>query len=175
MLLKLMRFSTDMIWAIGERIMDHRDILGLNFSDPVASGDLISPATFRSFVAPFLRDLVARVKAKDKYAMIHICGDTTRILEKVLEIRPDAFSLESKVDLAIAKEILGGKVCVTGNVSPTGVFLSGTPQEVIREARKCIETWGKAPGYILSVGCDFPKTVPVENVKALMSLKHSSG
>ncbi|NIM99523.1 MAG: methylcobamide--CoM methyltransferase, partial [candidate division Zixibacteria bacterium] len=82
-------------------------------------------------------------------------------------------SFESKVDLGVAKNVLGGKVCVTGNVSPTGAFLSGTPQEVIKEARGCVETWGEEPGYILSVGCDFPKTVPIENVKALMSLKHA--
>ena len=172
-LLGLLRFATDMIWALGERVMDHNDIMGLNFSDPVASGDMISPDTFRSFVAPFLRDLVARIKAKGKYTMIHICGDTTRILEDILDIGPDAYSLESKVDLGVAKSILGGKVCVTGNVSPTGVFLSGTPQEVIKEARECVETWGGEPGYILSVGCDFPKTVPIENVKALMSLKQA--
>ena len=75
------------------------------------------------------------------------------------------------MDLRKAKEILGGKVCVAGNVPPTGAFLSGTPEEVISEAKSCIEAWGKDGGYILTLGCDFPKTVPVENVMALMSLK----
>ena len=35
----------------------------------------------------------------------------------------------------------------------------------------CLEAWGYDPGFILTVGCDFPKEVPFENVKALMSLK----
>ena len=84
---------------------------------------------------------------------------------------PHAFSLESKVDLTVAKEVLGGRICVAGNVSPTAAFLTGSPDEVLAEAGKCLEIWGVDPGYILTVGCDFPKKVPLRNIKALMSLK----
>lgn len=170
-LLELIRFSTELTWSIIEPILEHEDILGANLSDPVASGDLISPDTFRKFAAPFLKDLAGRIKAKGKYSMIHICGDTTPILEDITDIRPNCFSLEAKVDLRKAREILGGKVCVAGNVAPTGAFLSGTPEKVILEAKACIEAWGKGGGYVLTLGCDFPKTVPLENVMALMSLK----
>ncbi|MBW2104340.1 MAG: uroporphyrinogen decarboxylase family protein [Deltaproteobacteria bacterium] len=170
-LLRLIRFSTDLIWSILEPILEHDDILGANLSDPVASGDLISPEGFRTFSAPFLKDLVERIRSKGKYPMIHICGDTTPILEDVAEIGPACFSLESKVDLHRAKEVLGGKVCVAGNVAPTGAFLSGTPEEVIREGKACIEAWGDGGGFVLTLGCDFPKNVPLENALALMSLK----
>ena len=170
-LLELVRFSTELTWSIIEPILVHEDILGANFSDPVASGDLISPDTFRKFAAPFLKDLAGRIRAKGKYSMIHICGDTTQILEDVVDIGPNCFSLESKVDLKKAKEILGGKVCVAGNVAPTGSFLSGTPENVIIEANACVKAWGEGGGYLLTLGCDFPKTVPFDNVMALMSLK----
>jgi uroporphyrinogen decarboxylase len=170
-LLELIRFSTELTWSIIEPILEHDDILGANLSDPVASGDMISPDTFRKFVAPFLKDLVGRIRGKGKYAMIHICGNTTRILEDIVDIGPNCFSIESKVDLRKAKEILGGKVCVAGNLAPTGVFLSGTPEEVIAEARVCVEAWGRGGGYLLTLGCDFPKSVPFENAMALMSLK----
>jgi len=170
-LLELIKFSTELTWAICEPILEHEDILGIDLTDPVASGDMISPTTFKKFVAPFLKDLVGRIKAKGKYCMIHICGNTTRLLEDIVKIGPTCFSLESKVDLRKAKEILGGKVCVAGNVEPTGAFLSGTPEEVVKEAKACIEAWSEGGGYILATGCDFPKSVPLENVMALMSLK----
>jgi uroporphyrinogen decarboxylase len=86
-------------------------------------------------------------------------------------MNPTCFSLESKVDLHTAKAQLGGKVCVLGNVSPTGKFLSGSPQEVLKEGKECLAAWGDAPGHILTIGCDFPKQVPLENVMALMELK----
>ena len=76
-------------------------------------------------------------------------------------------------DLKKAKEVLGGKVCVAGNVSPTGVFFSGTPKEVISEGKACVEAWGEGGGYVLASGCDFPKDVPFENIQALMSLKEN--
>ncbi len=167
----LIEFSTEYIWALGEPMLEHPDVLGLNISDPVASADMISPQLFRQFVAPHLKELVARMKAKGKYASIHICGNSTPLLDDVLDIAPTCFSLETKVDLAVAREKLGGKICVLGNVSPTGSFLSGTPDAVVQEGKDCIERWGDAPGYILTVGCDFPKRVPLENVMALMSLK----
>jgi uroporphyrinogen decarboxylase len=172
-LLELITFSAELTWSLAERIMDHPDVLGINFSEPVASGELISPDYFKKFAKPLLQDLVGRTRGKGKYSMIHVCGDTTKILADILDIGPNCFSLESKVDLGTAKSILGGHVCVAGNVSPTGAFLSGEPAEVVAEAKACIDTWGNGGGYLLSLGCDFPKSVPLENIMALMSLKEA--
>ena len=168
---RLIRFSTQLTWALLEPILEHPDIPGANFSDPVASGDVVSPSTFRKFSAPAIKELVNRVKAKKKYSMVHICGNSTQVLKDVLEINPHCFSLENKVDLKAAREILGGKVCVAGNVSPTGAFLSGRPEQVQEEAKACLAAWGDGGGYILTVGCDFSKNVPMENMKALMSFR----
>jgi uroporphyrinogen decarboxylase len=170
-LLKLLDFSAELVWALMEPALDHPDIMGANFAEPVASGDIISPQTFRRFAAPPLKKLVKRVRDKGKYSMLHICGNTSKILQDVVDIRPNCFSLEKKVDLRQAKEALGGKVCVAGNVSPTGAFLNGRPEEVVAEAKDCVQAWGKGGGYILTLGCDFPKTVPLENILALMSMK----
>jgi len=168
---RLIQFSTQLTWALLEPILEHPDIPGANFSDPVASGDVVSPSTFRKFSAPAIKELVNRVKAKKKYSMVHICGNSTQVLKDVLEINPHCFSLENKVDLKAAREILGGKVCVAGNVSPTGAFLSGRPEQVQEEAKACLAAWGDGGGYILTVGCDFSKNVPMENMKALMSFR----
>jgi len=85
--------------------------------------------------------------------MVHICGNTSQILEDIVDISPDCFSLDSKVDLRKAKEVLGGRVCVAGKVSPTGIFLSGTPEGVIKEGKACVEAWGEGGGYVLALGC----------------------
>ena len=174
-LARLLTISKEYVWSICERLIEPELIMGINFSEPVASGDLISKPLFEKFVQPLLSDLMARLKERGKYSMLHICGNCTPLLENVVQIAPHAFSLESKVDLKKAKEVLGGKVCVAGNVNPTGVFLSGAPAEVRAEARGCLEAWGGDPGYILTVGCDFPKSVPLQNIQALMSFKEAQG
>ena len=172
-LLHLLDFSTELTWAVTEPILEHPDIFGMAIPDPVASGDMISPQAFRRFAAPFLKKLVNRAREMGKYSMIHICGNTSKILQDIVDIRPNCFSLDQKMDLRQAKEVLGGKVCVAGNVSPTGVFLNGKPGEVVVEAKDCVRAWGRGGGFILSLGCDFPKTVPLENILALMSMKES--
>ncbi len=168
---ELMRLTTEINWAISERVMAHPKIAGANFSEPLASADMISAISFKQFVSPFLRELVSRTRNAKKYSMLHICGNSTPLLSEILEIRPHALSLEEKVNLRKAKGVLGGKICVAGNLSPTGVFLSGRAEDVIEEAKACLKAWGNDPGYILTVGCDFPREVPLENVKALMSMK----
>ena len=168
---ELIKKSADFVWAMCEQMLAYPNVMGVNFSEPMASGDLISPATFEQFVAPDLSDLINKTQATGKYTMVHICGNTTPLLPKIKDMAPHAFSLESKVDLRAAKEKLGGRVCVAGNVSPTESFLKGSPDEVIAEAANCLQIWGDDPGYILTVGCDFPKEVPLDNIKALMSLK----
>lgn len=170
---KLLRFCNELLWGYLQPIMEHANIAGLNLSEPAASGDLISPEAFANFAAPYHKDLVERTRELGKKSMLHVCGDSSGVLDQVLDIAPDSFSLEAKVDLGQAREVLGGKVCVTGNLAPTGVFRSGTPEEVIAEAKQAVAAWGDAPGFILSLGCDFPKDAPYENLKALMSLKEA--
>lgn len=169
---ELIAFSTEMIWAIAERRLDHPDIPGINLAEPVASGDMISPKMFRELAAPAIKELVKRCKAKDKYLMVHICGNVTGVLDDIVEIDPDCFSLEAKVDLNTAKEKLGGRVCVAGQVSPVGPFLNGSPEEVKAEAQTCLDAWGDNPGFMLTLGCDFAATAPEENLHALMSFKN---
>ena len=173
-LLDLIRFSTELIWALADRAMSHPDILGINIAEPVASGDMISVEAFRTFVKPFLQDIVQRTKAKGKYCMIHICGDTTALFDDILEVNPNCFSVESKVDLQKAKPIFAGRICIAGNVSPSGPFLTGTPAEVVAEAQGCLKAWGDRKGHVLTLGCDFTKDVPLENIQALMSLKNAA-
>ena len=170
----LMEFTKEFIWSITQRVTDHEDIPGINFSEPVASGDLISKPTFEKYVQPVLAELVARLKDAGKYSMIHICGNSAPVLDDVVAIGPSGYSLESKVDLKLAKEKLGGKVCVAGNIPPSGEFFTGTPEQVKAQARACLDIWGKDPGFILTVGCDFPKGVPLENIRALMSFKDAA-
>jgi len=79
--------------------------------------------------------------------MVHICGNSTPLLNEILEIRPHALSLEEKVNLRKAKEVLGGKICIAGNVSPTGVFLSAADRSTL--LKRLRRVW--KPGEMIRV------------------------
>ena len=170
-LARLIEICTEYLWGICEGVMQHEDVMGINLSEPVSSCDMIGPPTFRQFVAPAIAQLIKLCKDAGKYITVHICGNSTPLLDDIVELAPHGFSLENKVDLAVARQVLGGKVCALGNVAPTGVLLSGSPDDVRAESRECLAKWGDAPGYILTTGCDFPKEVPLENLMAMLDMR----
>jgi uroporphyrinogen decarboxylase len=51
--MELLHLTTEINWALSRKVMSHPKIAGLNFSEPLASGNLLSPSHFRQFVAPF--------------------------------------------------------------------------------------------------------------------------
>jgi hypothetical protein len=71
-----------------------------------------------------------------------------------------------QTDMARAKEVLGDKACLIGNV-PTSLLMTGTPQEVKEHCRKLIEVCAPGGGYILSGGANIDKGDP-DNLHAMM-------
>ncbi len=78
-----------------------------------------------------------------------------------------------RTDMTRAKEILGKKCCLQGNV-PSSMIVTGQPAEVKEYCRKLIETCGKGGGFILSAGtiADNPK---LENLQAMMAAVREYG
>lgn len=79
-----------------------------------------------------------------------------------------------KTDMKKAKEVLGDKVCIFGNV-PSTLLCYGTPQEVERYCIKLIEDCAPGGGYILSTECEAPWDSKPENIKAIVDAAKKHG
>ncbi|MGD0152619.1 MAG: uroporphyrinogen decarboxylase family protein [Thermacetogeniaceae bacterium] len=165
---RLLRLATESAL----RYIDAVSELGIapGFADPVASGTVISAAQFREFAQPYLKICTDRINEKcGKRPNLHICGDTSRIWTEMADTGAATLSLDNIVDLAAAKEAVGNRVCLMGNVSPAQTLHKGTPADVEAEARSCIRKAYDSPkGYFLAAGCQIPIGTPVENIKALI-------
>lgn len=71
-----------------------------------------------------------------------------------------------KTDMFKAKEVLGGHICIQGNVPPS-LLEFGSPQDVEEYCRKLITVCGKGGGFILSAGSAVDQAKPA-NVKAMV-------
>jgi uroporphyrinogen decarboxylase len=69
--------------------------------------------------------------------------------------------------LGDAKERVGRRVCLMGNVDTT-LLLTGNPSRVEAEAKRCIGDAAIDGGFILSSGCEVPLGAPLENVEAMV-------
>jgi uroporphyrinogen-III decarboxylase len=77
------------------------------------------------------------------------------------------------MDMAKAKEKLGGVSCIAGNV-PSSLVATSTPVAVKEACRKLIETCGKGGGYILAGASSISKCDPA-NLHAMMEAAKEYG
>lgn len=144
--------------------------VGIGFADPVSSTSLLSPQQFRTFSLPYLRENIKRVKEKTGSAPgLHICGKSREIWEDVVEAGIGNFSLDNVESLIEAKNTIGDRVIITGNVPPVEVLHLGRKDAIFESVQTCIAQ-GKdsAKGYILSTGCQIPMHTPIKNIEYFM-------
>ncbi len=161
-------FSVELLQRFYGPLVEEGTLEVISVADPTASGDLISKKQFVEFALPGLLRFVKAMKKRGVSTLLHICGNTSDKLHEVASSKVACFSLDHKVDLAAAKKELGGEICIAGNVNPVAVLNSGTPEDVRRVSRECIEAAAEGGGYVLMPGCDIPPTVPLENIQAFI-------
>ena len=144
-------------------------------SDPTVSQDVMSRDTWLEFGFPYLKRLVNALKKTGKPLKLHVCGDTTDRLETFADAGFDILSLDTKVDFKKAREKVGDRVCLMGNVCPNTTLLFGTPQDVENDSKKVIQQAGISGKFILSSGCMLSPDTPSENVHAMVKAVETYG
>lgn len=152
--------------------------LGVSFTicDPVASSNIISTQQFKEFVMPYTIELVDKIHDLGTGAGYHICGNTTPLLELMVDTKVDMLSLDSAVDLGFARQKVGERICLVGNVDPVNIIYLGDAQQIELAVKSCCEIgMGSPNGFILATGCDIPSKTALENVDAFMDAGRKYG
>lgn len=136
------------------------DIIGLG--DAVAS--LVGPALYHHFALPYEQRIFAAVHEMGARCRLHICGNTNRIVDAMVESGADIIDLDHMVDMAGAAAKHGERIAFCGNFDPVAVMLKGTPDQVFDATLHCM-TVGGARSFS-GAGCEIPLHTPVENLHA---------
>ena len=102
--------------------------------------------------------------------MLHICGNTSPMLNDFAMTGAAAMSLDHAVDLRDAKAAFGDRMAVMGNIDPVSIMLNGTPDDVRAAAQKCFDDAGEGGGFIFGAGCAEPNGTPIENIRAMVEV-----
>ncbi len=146
----------------------------LHCGDSLASCDVISPATYRRYAFPYQQRVFQAWKNHGVHvSLLHICGDSTRVLDSYAETGADLVEIDHKADLAIAKRTIGNRVALIGNVDTVTELLEGTPECVRGASQRCIDQAGGGSGFVLGSGCIVPRHTPLENVIEMVRVAHS--
>jgi uroporphyrinogen decarboxylase len=141
----------------------------LTISDPTSSGDAISRKHWLKIGFKYSKEVIKELKKTGVKIILHVCGDTSDRLDTFVDLGIDAMSLDEKVDLGYAREVMGDQVCIMGNVSPYNL-LRNTPEEIRKESEQCIEKAGQDGNFILAPGCGISEKVPPENIRAMVEV-----
>ncbi len=164
--------AADALIAFGKACVDAGADL-LHCGDSLASCDVISPADYEEWAFPYERKVLMAWKEYGAKTLLHICGDSSKVLDLYAETGADVIEVDHKVDLALARSIVGDRACVIGNVDPVTVLLQGTPEQVRAVSEQCLEA-GRGGGYVLGSGCVVPRITPLDNIRAMVQAARDS-
>jgi uroporphyrinogen decarboxylase len=151
--------------------------IGIGMADPLASGTVIGAKVFNEFVSPYMREIIKRaIEKTGRKPSLHLCGNTYKIWSEIATFDIASFSLDNVVDIGLAREEIGHKVCLMGNVDPSLVIMRGNRNIIFAAVAECLNKAGDNPrGFILSSGCQIPITTPMENVDCFMEAARELG
>ncbi len=168
---RLMDLASDALIAFARACLEAGAHI-VQAGDSLASPDMISPATYRKWAWPaerrFFQTIKPAAEGHGAATLLHICGNTTAVLELMADTGAQMLELDHKVSLKTAKQCVGDRVCLMGNLDPVELLWRGTPEAVDRAARQAIGDAGSGGGFILGSGCEVPVDAPVQNIKAMI-------
>ena len=137
------------------------DVMGVG--DAAAS--LVGPKIYEELVWPYEQKLVDGVHAMGAGVRLHICGDTRRILDGMGRLGCEIVDLDWMVPVSEAREAMGPKQVLLGNIDPVAVLRNGTPETVHDAVAECHRQAGQR--YIVGAGCEVVRDTPHENLRAI--------
>lgn len=130
--------------------------------------DIISPKQFNQLLQP---ELIKIIQSSGVPIILHICGNTNKIVNYMVDCQANAISVETRNDLIKTRQDIGLEPLVFGNIDGFGVLVKGTPEEVEQEVINCLRNGVDA----LWPGCEISLKAPLENLKAMVKAVEKYG
>jgi len=141
--------------------------------DSLASCNVISPRTYERYSWGYEQRIFSAWREHGIDAgLLHICGDSSKVLERYRDTGAGLIELDSAVDLRDAHRRLDGSVTLVGNVDTVTELLQAEAAVTAAAAERCIEQTG-GRSFILGSGCIVPRNTPVENIRQLVRVAHA--
>jgi len=126
---------------------------------------MLSPEAFRRFSARFIGRMVSELEGP---LVLHICGNSTHLIEGMCETGVEGVSLDSDVDPVEIMPKLPEETVFLGNIDPVTVMRGSTPTQISTAVTDLLEAVRNYRNFILSTGCDLPVDTPQENIHAFI-------
>ncbi|MBS0552274.1 MAG: uroporphyrinogen decarboxylase, partial [Proteobacteria bacterium] len=136
-------------------------------------GGVLSEAAYREFSLRYLQQVIAGLRREydgHRVPSIVFTKGGGIWLESIAAIGSDAVGLDWTMDIGRARELVGDKVALQGNLDPSILF--APPEVVAGEARKVLDAYGPHAGHVFNLGHGISQYTPPDNVRVLVDTVH---
>ncbi len=141
----------------------------LSNGDSPAGPDMLSPRFYGAYALPYEQRVTACSHELGLPYLLHICGNTDRILKQMATIGADALEIDFKTNLQLAHHTLKDRITFVGNIDPSEVLARGTPELVRNKTEELLDTFTDNPRFVLNSGCALPADTPSKNIYAMLA------
>jgi uroporphyrinogen decarboxylase len=135
----------------------------------------MSPTFFKQFCLEPEKKACHAIKKLGMIPLIHCCGYVPQCVHFSKETNPKgAIQFDYQVDLKIFKELLHGEVTIMGNLDYNKHTVAD-PKQVSDDCIKKLKIAAEGGGFWLAFGCEIPRELPINNMKAIMRTLKTSG
>lgn len=139
-------------------------------------GGTLTPELYRRYsLAPMaaIIDQLQRENDGQKIPVILFSKGASHSLAEMAACGTDAVGLDWTVDIAEAKQRVGDKVALQGNLDPAVLYSS--PASIEKEVDKIISAYGRPSGHVFNLGHGIHPGIDPDNVKVLVDRVHEFG
>lgn len=130
-----------------------------------AAASLVGPRFYEEFVWPYEKKLVDGLHAMGTRVRLHICGNTSRILEGMGRLGCDIVDLDYLAPIEAARRAMGPNQILLGNLNPVATCRDASPAEVAAGFAECHHQAGAR--FIVAPGCEVVRDTPLDNIQAM--------
>ena len=139
-------------------------------------GGVLTPETYRAFSLDYMAQIVAGLKREHEGQTIPVTVFTkggARWLEAMVDTGCNALGLDWTIDIDEARERVGEKVALQGNLDPCVLYAQ--PERIRAQAKNIIERFGNHPGHVFNLGHGIHQAIDPEHVGVLLDAVHEYG
>jgi uroporphyrinogen decarboxylase len=136
-------------------------------------GGALSHAAYREFSLQYMERIVAALTKEHEGRRVPSIVFTKGgglWLEAIADIGADALGLDWTIDLGEARERVGNKVALQGNLDPA--ILLSTPDVIKKEVAANLASYGHGSGHVFNLGHGITQFTPPDNAAAMIDAVH---
>ena len=136
-------------------------------------GGVLTTRDYKEFSLRYMQQIIEGINREHegrKVPVIMFSKGGCQWLESQAEAGADALGLDWTLDIGLARQRVGNKVALQGNMDPCVLYAS--PERIQKEVATILESYGKGSGHVFNLGHGIHQHVDPEHARVFIDAVH---